>query len=96
MNNKDLIKYLNLNKFKSFKLKTILIIKSMYIGIVKKIFYNKCGINIKKGDILCVIEYLAIDIEIISEFDATISCINIVENQFVEYGTSLFYISVII
>ena len=54
--------------------------------------YVEVGKNVKKGDVLCIIEAMKLMNEIESEFDGTIAEILVKDEEMVEYGKPLFRI----
>ena len=54
--------------------------------------YVKVGQNVKKGDVLCIIEAMKLMNEIESEFDGKIIEICVKDGEAVEYGKPLFVI----
>lgn len=54
--------------------------------------YVEVGKNVKKGDVLCIIEAMKLMNEIESEFDGTIAEILVKDGEMVEYGKPLFRI----
>ncbi len=54
--------------------------------------YVEVGKNVKKGDVLCIIEAMKLMNEIESEFDGEIAEIFIKDGEAVEYGKALFRI----
>ena len=55
--------------------------------------YVKVGQNVKKGDVLCIIEAMKLMNEIESEYDGIIEEILVKDAECVEYGKPLFRIS---
>ena len=76
----------------------IILIKSSLVGIFydyipkKNYFQLIIGAKVKKGQILGIIVYLNIPIEIISDSDGEIIDVCVKEGQMVEYGQTLFKI----
>ena len=54
--------------------------------------YVEVGKNVKKGDVLCIIEAMKLMNEIESEFDGIIAEILVKDGEMVEYGKPLFRI----
>ena len=54
--------------------------------------YVEVGSNVKKGNVLCIIEAMKLMNEIESEFDGKISEIYVKDGEPVEYGKPLFKI----
>ena len=54
--------------------------------------YVNIGQNVKKGDVLCVIEAMKLINEIESEFDGTIEEILVEDGEIVDFGKPLFKI----
>lgn len=71
---------------------------SEYVGIIKLIdsSTNKpivaLGQSVKKGDLLCIINYLNIDNDILSSISGKINEICVENNTMVDYGKNLFII----
>mgnify|MGYP004532730379 FL=1 len=55
--------------------------------------YVKVGQNVKKGDVLCIIEAMKLMNEIESEYDGVVEEILVKDAECVEYGKPLFRIS---
>lgn len=55
--------------------------------------FVKIGDNIKKGDVICIIEAMKMMNEIKSEYSGTVLAVNVENAEPVEYGQSLFELS---
>ena len=54
--------------------------------------FVKIGDNIKKGDVICIIEAMKMMNEIKSDFEGKVAAIEINDGQPVEYGQTIFII----
>lgn len=84
---------INENKSKKGKIMTSPMVGTFYLKPSPNAEpYVKVGQNVKKGDVLCIIEAMKLMNEIESEYSGTVTEICVKDGQPVEYGQVLMYV----